>query len=510
VTFSLPLQNVRIHFIDGSATTLALDSECAQSLGRVVDQVNLSFAPKQTPSRTASRASSSFSGPSSSRASSPTVSSRRSTSALLLTLLSPLLPSQPPSRRYETTDPQYASRMHRRQARSLLVDTYRRYVLPELKSLLPGAYLSWAIESEVTQRTSEYEGIKLEINSILASVGYDASTPTRGRPTRARSFTSSTASSIGSESDSDQDTPLSSVHSSRCSTPLDRLMTASPHAFLLAIPPAHDLPPAYRLTYSHHLADLTRIASRLSSIKRLDSHFEREESKRRWLENLERGKAGERALRRAWSNGQTRTTTTQSSYSKPTRSSGLWRSWTSEDEERYQANAQTTATHPAMMDDSDIESDSMSISGSSIDEPVLITPRSSVSLSVSRIPTSPEATYTPTRPSLARKSASVLGLGDAHEIEDEAESDDQAGWQSQTISPKDEEKRIYQLPPLPPRVQQRTRARPEKWSSLPQLSISIPKPTNSRGLKSRISDWVRSEPESDGKEEEVAVLPILY
>jgi len=500
VTFSLPLQNVRIQYIDGSTSTLTLDSECARSLGRVVDQVNLSFAP--TPSRPASRASSSFSGPSSSRASSPTVSSRRSTSALLLTLLSPLLPTSnsQSSRRYETADPQYASRMHRRQARSLLVDTYRRYVLPELKSLLPGAYLSWAIESEVAQRTVEYEGIKLEINSVLASVGYDATTSTRERATRARSFTSSTASSVGSESDSDHDTPLSSVHSSRCSTPLDRLMTASPHAFLLAVPPAHELPHAYRSTYSHHLADLTRIASRLSSIKRLDSQFEREESKRRWLENLERGKAGERALRRAWSNGQTRST--DSAYHKPTRSSRLWRSWTSEDEERQQALAQTTATHPAMMDDSDVESDSMSISDSSIDEITLVTPRSSVSvMRTGNI--SPEAAYTPIRPSLARKP--VPSLLD-HEEEDDSEDDHE--WQTKpTIS--DEKKKSFKLPPLPARP---PRARSEKWSSLPQLSISIPKipTTGSRGFKTRISDWVRSEPTPNGDQEEVAILPVLY
>ena len=497
VTFSLPLQTVRIHFIDGSTTTLPIDSSCAQSLGSVVDQVNLSFAPKSTtPSRPTSRASSSSA---SSSRSSPVSPRRSSTSALLLTLLSPLLPtsSSQTSRRYEGADPQYASRMYRRQARSLLVDAYRRYVLPELKSSLPGAYLSWAIESEVAQRTVEYEDIKLEINSVLASTGYDTEAARAAFKTRARSFTSSTISSMGSdyEEEMSQDTPSSSVHSSRCSSPHDRLMTASPHAFLLAIPPAHELPQAYRQTYSHHLAELTRIASRLSSIKRLDSQYEREESKRRWLENLERGKAGDRALRRAWSNGQTRVTHT--SYYQPNRSSSLWRSWTAEDEERSHRSA---PVHPAMMDEEDediemdVDVDSLSES-SSVDEITLITPPSSVrgSISSESCPPSPN----PTRPSLSRKPVPTLQDLEQEEWQHLPE-DHQKPW---TVEKDEEETKVkaFTLPPLPPR--------PEKWSALPQLSISIPR---ARGLKTRFTDWVRSDRDDRESEQEVAVLPVLY
>jgi hypothetical protein len=492
VTFSLPLQNVRIHFIDGSTTTLPLDSACLQSLGSVVDQVNLSFAPK-TPSRPTSRASSSSA---SSSRSSPVTPRRSSTSSLLLTLLSPLLPTTntQPSRRYESSDPNYASRMHRRQARSLLVDAYRRFVLPELKSSLPGAYLSWAIESEVAQRTIEYEDIKLEINSLLASTGYDTDAARAIIKTRARSFTSSTNSSIGSDYEDDQDTPLSSVHSSRCSSPQDRLMTASPHAFLLAIPPAHKLPQAYRQTYSHQLAELTRIASRLSSIKRLDTQFEREESKRRWLENLERGRAGDKALRKAWSNGQTRVTHT--SYYIPTRSSRLWQSWTAEDQERR--DSASRPVHPAMMEEeeSDMDIDSDSMSESSTDEITLVTPPSSTRGSVSG-----SCPSSPIRPSLSRKPVPTL-QDLQHEEWQHIPEEPTAPW---TIERDETEAKVeskaFTLPPLP------LSPRPEKWGSLPQLSISIPK---AKGLKSRFTDWVRSDRDQVGDQQEVAVLPVLY
>jgi len=489
VTFSLPLENVRIHFIDGSTTTLPLDSACLQSLGSVVDQVNLSFAPN-TPSRPTSRASSSSA---SSSRSSPVTPRRSSTSSLLLTLLSPLLPTNnTSSRRYESSDPNYASRMHRRQARSLLVDAYRRFVLPELKSSLPGAYLSWAIESEVAQRTIEYEDIKLEINSVLASTGYDTDAARAIIKTRARSFTSSTNSSIGSDYEDDQDTPLSSVHSSRCSSPQDRLMTASPHAFLLAIPPAHELPQAYRQTYSHQLAELTRIASRLSSIKRLDTQFEREESKRRWLENLERGRAGDKALRKAWSNGQTRVTHT--SYHIPTRSSRLWQSWTAEDQNRK--DSASRPVHPAMMEEeeSDMDVDSDSISESSIDEITLITPPSSTRGSISG-----SCPPSPVRPSLSRKPVPTL-QDLQHEEWQHIPEEPTTPWSIEKDEPEVEVNvKAFTLPPLPPR--------PEKWGSLPQLSISIPK---AKGLKSRFTDWVRSDRDQVGDGQEVAVLPVLY
>lgn len=421
VTFSLPLNNIRIHFIDCSSTTLPLSDSCAQSLAGVIDQVNKSFAPQPTSARPLSPSASSTS----SRSSLSSVPSpRRSTSALLLTLLSPLLPGtsnsyssqqQSAARIHQAAnDPQQIVRLHRRQARSLLVDTYRCFVLPELKASLPSAYLPWAIESEVAQRHAAYECIKLEINSILSSTGYDTdkssiyNTPCK----RARSLTASTQSSSSSESDESEylETPMSSAQSSRSPSPNARVVTASPHAFLLSIPPAHELPSAYRSTYAHHLADLTRIASRVSAIKRLDSQYEREEGKRQWLENLERGKAGDRSLRRAWSNGETKIV----DCSKPIRASKLRRSWTAEDEERHLmplALAVPVAVHPAMMSDDDDESDG----GYSSEDMSLVTPPPTATYGRRNSMTVPS----PVRPALvSRHSTMGITVSDI-EMEDE-------------------------------------------------------------------------------------------
>lgn len=521
LTFSLPLRNVRIHFIDGSATTLSISESCARSLGRVVEQVNLSFAPKPT-----CPPASPSSNMSSSRAVSPTAASpsipspRRSTSALLLTLLSPLLPgsnSQLP--RTMATDPQQASRMHRRQARSMLVDAYRNFVLPELKSSLPSAYLPWAISSEVTQRTAEYEAVKLEINSILASTGYDMSRRTLYTPEskRARSFTASSNDSSSSSSESEFiDTPMTSAQSSRCSSPYSTTI-ASPHAFLLSIPPAHELPSAYRATYSHQLADLTRIASRLAAIKKLDMQYEREETKRKWLETLERGKAGERALRRAWSNGQISPSAacmTPTVGAKPVRSSPLWRSWTAEDEERRISLSRSRPIHPAMMDDdevSDSDNDNQSDAGSDSCSSVefrLVTPPASVRRD-SMTPPSP----VPVRPSLiscqpsrvpdedmamdidnlvapammlSKSDDSLPESNDEWDHDHDHDQDQNASIERVTIVDNAHHNgtaRGFIIPPMPPSP------RIDKGSFLPALTI--PGTGTGSSFKGKLAEWAR-------------------
>lgn len=485
----------------------------------MVDQVNRSFAPAST---TATNASTSQT--SSSRASSPTSpvhspSPRRSTSALLLTLLSPLLPgTQPALPRAQANDPQHVSRMHRRQARSLLVDAYRQFVLPQLKSALPTAYLPWAIAGEVTQRTAEYEGVKLEINSILASTGYDASTRQAHTPTkRARALTSSTASSSeGSDSESEFiETPMTSAQSSRCSSPLSRMLTASPHSFILSIPPAHELPSAYRSTYSHRLADLTRIASRLSAIKKLDMQYEREEQKRKWLENIERGKAGERALRRAWSSGESQCKGV-SSYAKPVRSSPLWRSWTAEDEERSAklALAMPIPTHPAMMDD-DSDSVSDSDSGSS-DDLCLVTPPHHVSYGPlgRRDSMTPP---TPVRPALiARKALPVetshdedSSLGLEHltapplmpsKSDDSLPEVDEWDRDSSSSSSDDNDLKLVERVAIVD-----TPSKAGTWARPPTAATPSSGKPSVASFKSKIVNWARLEPD-----EQPSDLPLVF
>jgi len=76
--------------------------------------------------------------------------------------------------------------------------------------------------------------------------------------------------------------------------------------------------------------------------------YEREMGKRRWLESLECGRAGDKAHRRALSNGHTLREACGVTC-EPVKGSRLWRSWTPEDEEHAQHEADHP-THPAMMD----------------------------------------------------------------------------------------------------------------------------------------------------------------
>lgn len=406
VTFSLPHEEVRVSYIDGTSSTFAISPACAASLARVVEEVHLSFAPPPpaTPrtsisSIASTSSTSSFASASSSHSlppRTPPQSIRRSTSALLLTLLSPLLPTSSQTSAITSAlsaEPAQTSRRHRRQARSLLVDTYSRHVLPELKAVLPPAYLPWAIANEARQRVSEFEVLRVEIDELLIGAGWDEARRSTLSPTsRNRSLSDASNSSDDSalepshESEAEFDptrspyTPATSAFPSRSSSPKP-MTNITPQAYILTIPPAHDLAvsSSIRSKYAAYLARLTRIASRLSAVRRLGVQYDREESKRKWLETLERGKASERGLRRAWSNGLSR----ESQYAKPITGSRLWRSWTAEEEEQYQASqAARSVIHPAMMDSeeelsergSNSGSDSESESDSDIDSPAPITP----------------------------------------------------------------------------------------------------------------------------------------
>jgi hypothetical protein len=213
-----------------------------------------------------------------------------------------------------------------------------------LKEHLPIAYLPWAIASETAKHLAEFDRLRNEINEMLSSCGVDKSFHTPMKRTRSASTSSS------DESDSEQErspvTPATSVFSpSSCSTPRCR-SPSNPQSFLLAIPPAHSIPFAKRNGYSAQLARLSKIASRLSAIKKLQGRYDREEGKRRWTESLERGRQGDRSLRRAYSNGDIAARVNINSV--PVKRSGLWRSWTADDQQRYQAD-ETSSTHPAML-----------------------------------------------------------------------------------------------------------------------------------------------------------------
>lgn len=329
-------------------------------LERVIDQVQLSFAPPRPhePVSPRSSTSSNSSTTSSSSLSSPPIN-RRSPSSLLFSLLTPLLTAtqsaSPASLPLTPVHP--PARIYRRQARSLLVDTYRLYVIPAVRDNLPPAYLPWVIATESKQKISEYEDLRRNIADHLGNAGIESSstaTPLkRGRST-----------SASSDSDSDSDvtqslvTPGTSVFSSGCSTPAaPRRKVPTPEDLHDTFPPAHLVPLSYRSAYVAQLTHLETLASRLSSIKKLNVRYEREESKRRWLEGLERGRAADRSLRRAFSNGLV----TARVSAQPIKGSKLWRSVTAADLER---EADRHAMHPSMLDSI---SETESCSSSAID-----------------------------------------------------------------------------------------------------------------------------------------------
>ncbi|WVQ95619.1 hypothetical protein IAU59_002717 [Kwoniella sp. CBS 9459] len=366
VTFSLPSSNITVNLIDGTTTVLPLSSACMEQLHRVVLEVQLSFsAPAQVPasprSSISSIASTSSASSSTSRQPSNSPAQRRTPSSLLLSLLSPLLPSSPPAESVRpslSAPPCAPARAHRRAARSLLVDTYRRYVLPQLKEQMPSAYFPWAIASETSRQLEEFARVQAEVNRIIDSCGISRAELERTiAPTRSRSVSASSSSSL-SEDDSDMEsvpspiTPATSVFSpSGCVTPARRASLPSPQAFLLSIPPAHALPAQHRTAYASLLASLTSIASRVNQIKKLNARYEREEGKRAWLDGLERGRLADRAIRRAYSDGIQPLTAPRFVTAEVGRRSRLWQSWSADDQGRYEMTmSQYAASHPAMMD----------------------------------------------------------------------------------------------------------------------------------------------------------------
>ncbi|OCF33699.1 hypothetical protein I316_04773 [Kwoniella heveanensis BCC8398] len=394
VTFSLPSSNITVNLIDGTTTVLPLTPACINQLHRVVEEVQLSFsAPAQVPasprSSISSIASTSSASSSMSRQTSNPPTQRRTPSSLLLSLLSPLLPSPPPA---ESVRPSLAAppcapaRVHRRAARSLLVDTYRRYVLPRLKEQMPSAYFPWAIASETSRQLEEFARVQAEVNHIIDNCGVSrVDLEHTVGPTRSRSASASSTSSM-SDDDSDMEsaaspvTPATSVFSpSACATPARKASNPSPQAFLLSIPPAHALPAQCRTAYASLLASLTSIASRIHQIKKLNARYEREEGKRTWLDGLERGRLADRAIRRAYSDGIQPINAPRFVTAEVSRRSRMWQSWSADDQARYEMSmSQYAASHPAMMDasseDEGQEGDASLCSASDSDEEGPLTP----------------------------------------------------------------------------------------------------------------------------------------
>ncbi|WVQ70724.1 hypothetical protein IAR50_000246 [Cryptococcus sp. DSM 104548] len=381
VTFSLPLRTVAINFIDGTSMTMPVTDDCARRLDTVVEQVQLSFAASPRPESAA--------GPSSAPAHDES-GSRRS---FLYNILSPLLPSSPqmPPQPARTAPVSSASaRVHRRLARSILVDTYRCHVLSVLKDNLPSAYLPWSIQSECARLAAEFEKLKAEIDGMLEGAHVcererEMAAPSTGL-TRSRSTSSSSdhaSSSSNSDSVSTEATSIASTTSCPASTP-----RTTPQSYLLSLPASHTLPLSLRTPYTHLLSRLTKIASRTSQLRKLGMRYDREDGKRSWLENLERGRLADRAVRRSWGNLELPLAMRKNYTSMPQRGSRLWRSVTAEDLERERQEREARAMLMVDTPYADVfgeeEEDSDAASFTSDDEDLPVTPTSKPSFPMIR------------------------------------------------------------------------------------------------------------------------------
>jgi hypothetical protein len=351
-----------------------LEDACVALLHRVVNEVQLSFAaaasPAPIPIATASPADSPRSSMSSDRSSSASASSHSRTSSLLYSIFQPLLPAAAPSAPpAHVVAHQQPARAHRRQARSLLVDAYRRYVLPSIKERLPSAYLLWAIQSESAAKLDAYSGLRDDINGVLYNAGVGVSATEDRSPLRRY------RSPLGS--------PFSPAE--------DDEAASAPQNFLLAIPPAHALPVKQRVAYSSQLTRLTQLASRIGSITKLASRYEREEGKRKWLEQLDLNRDADKAIRRAFLNGTLCASAAVNASAAPTRRSSLRNGTTAADlkaqERRLVCQAAASATAAledileAASDDEDEDDED--------DEPELSDSRSSLSASPEPVPRTP-------------------------------------------------------------------------------------------------------------------------
>lgn len=351
---------------------MPITEECAKALDNVIEQVQMSFSTANTSgsptTSTGVRASGSLSSMTSANglsASSETDKvSRRTPSSLLFSLLSPLISNNPQSASTAASEaaPHVINtsnaRMHRRQARSILVDTYRRYVLPILKEELPSAYLPWSVKSESERLLGEFEKVKDDIVGILTKSNVDMFELRRKMIPLTRCQSSSSSSldeemsslSADNETCSSPLTPATSISSTpSCQTPgFEPRSFPTPQAFMTSLPVTHIVPHHLRSSYAALYARLEHLVTRLSQIKKLGLRYEREEGKRRWLDGLERGRLADRAVRRGWSSKQLPREVKETLNATPLKGSKLWKSITADEMKRKESEREV---HPAMLED---------------------------------------------------------------------------------------------------------------------------------------------------------------
>lgn len=310
-----------------------LSPACMAQCDKVIEQVTLSFAPVpkvetvtplSPPTSPVShvRRKSSLSG-------SFMDGRRQSPSSLLMSLLSPLItPTTSGSsdgsqgifsaqqaitshqgRPTTTVSEQRAAnpaRFHRRLVRSMLVDTFRQFVLPRLKETLPSSYLSYTIGADRAKKQQEWNQLQGEIEDLLERVSYQRTIPSvLRRPSLGpRGTASINVHRVGENAlpSSGSSSTLSASSSSSTIKP-ESITSLAPAMYIATLPAYTELPNNVRITYATMHRRINDYSCRLASLDRLKSDLEMDEVRRTALEACELEKNERKGIRRACSSG---------------------------------------------------------------------------------------------------------------------------------------------------------------------------------------------------------------
>lgn len=335
VTFVTSTSQILVQMQDSTEHWLDLSPACKAQCDKVIEQVTLSFAPVPQSRRVAPlspptspishvRQKSSLSG-------SFLDGRRQSPSSLLMSLLSPLM--TPPSssssdgsegmfsaqqssashqgRPTATLSAQRATnpaKFHRRLARSMLVDTFRQFVLPRLKETLPSSYLSYTIDADQSRKQEEWNKLQGEIEALLERVSYqrsESAVPSvLRRPSLGpRGNASINVNRVGENAiRSSESSSLTSSSSSSTIKP-ETITSLAPAMYIATLPPYTELPSNVRITYATMHRRINDFSCRLASLDRLKSDLQKDEVRRTALEACELEKNERRGIRRACSIG---------------------------------------------------------------------------------------------------------------------------------------------------------------------------------------------------------------
>ncbi|GHJ88893.1 hypothetical protein NliqN6_5295 [Naganishia liquefaciens] len=334
VTFITYAKQINIQMHDGSERWLELTSACMAQCDKVIEQVNLSFVPVPKDG-TVSPMSPPMSPRPKASGSSFLETRRSSPSSLLMSLLSPLISSSSPSstdvsagsfamqqarashqgRPTSTMAMQRAvnpAKFHRRLARSMLVDTFRQFVLPCLKASLPSTYLYLTIESDLAKKREEWNTLQTEIEALLERAEYQRTAtvatvlrrPSLGsRHNASSNFRRALANVPESSATAPTSRRSMSASSSASTVKADSITSLAPALYIATLPDYSELPATFRVPYATMHRRINDLSSHLASLVRLGDDLRSDQDQREEAEARELAKIEQKGIRRACSNG---------------------------------------------------------------------------------------------------------------------------------------------------------------------------------------------------------------